>query len=107
MAVEGRKIRIPKNSVLRYAELVEVEKFIFWRPVQLPVFEPRDSDVQHLVARGDRIDLLAKRFYGDDRLLWIILWANDINLPELDIYPGVVLLIPARRRILDELLRGG
>src|SRR5690348_14060473 len=46
------------------------------------------------VQQGDEPDLLAWRYYGDERLWWRILDANPVLYP-LDIRPGDVLNLPA------------
>lgn len=46
------------------------------------------------VVAGDRLDLLADRFYGDVDLWWILARANpEISYPD-DIEPGLVIRIP-------------
>jgi nucleoid-associated protein YgaU len=45
------------------------------------------------VRQGDELDLLAKRFLGDERLWWRILDANPLVYP-LDIAPGDVIGLP-------------
>jgi len=57
--------------------------------------------IEHTVEQGDRLDLLAKHYYNDDRLWWRIIDANpellhgaDATATEME---GLVLLIPALR----------
>jgi nucleoid-associated protein YgaU len=52
------------------------------------------TTTQHLVIQGEAIDLLARRFYGDEKIWWRILDANPVVYP-LDIKPGDVLNLPA------------
>jgi nucleoid-associated protein YgaU len=54
--------------------------------------------VEHVIQEGDRLDLLARHYYSDDRLWWRILDANpdlqcgvEISLKER---AGEVILIP-------------
>lgn len=54
-----------------------------------------DGDVtRYRVTQGETVDLLARRFYGDERLWWRILDANPVVYP-LDIEAGDVLNVPA------------
>lgn len=53
-----------------------------------------DDGTRHRVTQGEQIDLLARRFYGDERLWWRILDANPLVYP-LDIAPGDELVMPA------------
>jgi nucleoid-associated protein YgaU len=45
------------------------------------------------VRQGDELDLLARRYLGDERLWWRILDANSLVYP-LDIAPGDVISLP-------------
>jgi nucleoid-associated protein YgaU len=55
---------------------------------------PEGKVAQHLTKQSESIDLLARRFYGSERLWWRILDANPVLYP-LDIRPGDVLNVPA------------
>ena len=100
------RVRIAQNSVLRFSEVVELDGVTFWKPIKLPAFEADPSDVLYQVQSVDRIDNLAKRFYGDDRLHWVLMWANDFVAPEVEMYKGLTIRIPSRDRMLQTLLRG-
>lgn len=51
--------------------------------------------IEHTVVSGDRLDLLAERYYGDPLLAWRIADANGALDPaELTAAPGRVLRIP-------------
>jgi len=62
---------------------------------------PATGVVEHLVKSGDRLDLLARHYYNDDRLWWRIADANPefvhagVMLAEERI--GQVILIPRSR----------
>jgi nucleoid-associated protein YgaU len=68
-----------------------------------PGVRPRAVDtlpgvVEHTVRAGDRLDLLARHYYNDDRLWWRIVDANpeilfggDLLAEEME---GQVILIP-------------
>ena len=55
--------------------------------------------IEHTVQQGDRLDLLAKHYYNDDRLWWRIVDANPEILHPAEALGaemlGRVLLIPA------------
>lgn len=40
------------------------------------VIGPANGVVEHVVKRGERLDLLARHYYNDDRLWWRIVDAN-------------------------------
>jgi len=57
--------------------------------------------IEHVVKAGDRLDLLARYYYNDDRLWWRILDANPDLLHGSDLMAeaaeGDVIQIPAGR----------
>ncbi len=71
-----------------------------------PGVRPREVEtlagvVEHIVRSGDRLDLLARHYYNDDRLWWRIvdanpdiLFAGDLLDREME---GQVILIPRGR----------
>lgn len=52
----------------------------------------RNDDMYFISQEGDRLDLLASRFYGDSSLWWFIAHVN--NLKTNNIPAGVSLRIP-------------
>jgi len=57
---------------------------------------PISNDDTYIISRdGDRLDLLADRYYGDSTLWWIISQANQIGKGSFYITPGTRLRIPA------------
>lgn len=65
---------------------------------------PAAGVVEHQVKAGDRLDLLARHYYNDDRLWWRIVDANpqvlyggDLVLPQME---GQVILIPRAKEPL-------
>ena len=57
--------------------------------------------VEHVIVAGDRLDLLARHYYNDDRLWWRILDANPDILHGVDLLlaerEGETILIPRAR----------
>ncbi|HHD63016.1 MAG TPA: hypothetical protein ENK96_01335 [Desulfobulbaceae bacterium] len=65
------------------------------------IIEQAPGVIQHTVKAGDRLDLLARHYYNDDRLWWRIVDANpeflyghDLVSEEME---GQVILIPGIR----------
>ena len=52
-----------------------------------------DDDIFIITQAGDRLDLLANRFYGDHRLWWYIAQANNLN--RMNVEPGLSLRVPS------------
>jgi phage tail protein X len=50
--------------------------------------------ITHVYQNGDRIDLLAYKYYGDPSMWWVILDANPQYLHPLEIPSGARLIIP-------------
>lgn len=74
----------------------ETESFSGIRPREIPSLE---GVIEHLVAEGDRLDLLARYYYNNDRLWYRIADANpDVVFSGYLVSPemkGKVILIPA------------
>lgn len=56
----------------------------------------RESDIYVATETGDRLDTLAKTFYDDPKLWWIIASANNIHDAKLSFPDGTVLRIPVQ-----------
>lgn len=65
-------------------------------------FKSKDTDVFHVIAEGERLDLLAYRYYSDSALWWVIADANDIKNP-LRIEVGKRLRIPSKSTVYGRL----
>lgn len=59
-----------------------------------PNIPPRDDDEYVRTQDGDRLDLLAYEFYGDQSLWWIIASANNIHNAPIGLEAGLLLRIP-------------
>jgi nucleoid-associated protein YgaU len=61
----------------------------------LPRFSTRgEAALSHRVVAGDRLDLLAARYFGDPLQYWRIADANPTPSPDELLEPGRVLIIP-------------
>ena len=67
------------------------------RPVKI---EEAIDDVIITANEGDRMDLLADRFYGSPRLWFVIASVNNLTNGSMHIPPGTQVRIPAKNRIL-------
>jgi nucleoid-associated protein YgaU len=68
---------------------------------EIELYVPRNPEVlapslQHKVVAGDRLDLLADRYFGDPFQYWRIVDANPAFAPEELLEPGRLLVIPGR-----------
>lgn len=61
--------------------------------------------LEHVLVAGERLDILANVYYGDDELWWVIALANRIQDP-FSLTVGMKLKVPANaKQILDKVSR--
>lgn len=60
-----------------------------------PEVIPSETDYYVITSAGDRYDILARQFYNDHTLWWVIAAANNTQQGSLYIEPGIQLRIPA------------
>jgi hypothetical protein len=60
-----------------------------------PKILPNDNDIYIISEAGDRLDLLANKYYQTPSLWWIIAVANNLNDANFSIEPGLQLRIPS------------
>ena len=60
----------------------------------LPSIPKSISDIYITSIFGDRLDMLAQKYYGDVTLWWIIAQANHLGKGSLHITPGTQIRIP-------------
>ena len=69
-----------------------------------PRIKPSDNDLYIISQAGDRLDLLANKYYGDRSLWWVIAVANNINDASFYVKEGLQLRIPSNlSQILNDL----
>jgi len=64
------------------------------KPLLYPPIPRSVNDIYILTTPGDRLDLLAIKYYGDVGYYWMIAQANGIGKGSLNIPIGVQLRIP-------------
>ena len=77
---------------------------LYYRDVNYPSVEARESDIYVETEWGDRLDSLAFQFYGDVTLYWIIAIANPnkVNMGSLFLTEGSQIRIPVNiQQIVD------
>lgn len=95
-----RRTRIYEDTTVRPGTF----RYGIWRA---PTFVLDGSEVRHTVTSRDvgSIDAVAKEHYGDERLWWIIAWANHIKNPITDMFIGQQLVIPNLSRATEDLAK--
>ena len=69
-------------------------KVRYFKPSLYQDIEEKDSDVVHVVRPGERLDLLAHRFYGDVGLWWVISRANRLDPSDVGLKAATQLRVP-------------
>lgn len=67
---------------------------IVGKSVLYPPIPRKAQDIYIITAVGDRLDVLAKKYYDHVNLYWIIAEANSIGKGTLEIMVGTQLRIP-------------
>lgn len=62
-------------------------------------YETQKTDLVYQFKDGDRLDLLAKKFYDNASYKWLILQANPQYFSELDIKNGDIIIIPNPKEV--------
>lgn len=98
------QIDITPGSWLNLTQLLTFKGLTFWDLTTYPDI-PYDNDdvfLQLTDEQANRIDLVAFDQYGDPELLWVLLLANNVDLPNQFI-EGQVIRVPAKSTV-DTLL---
>ena len=76
----------------------------YYKTTIYPQIKPSDADLYIITEAGDRIDLLAKKYYGNTEMWWIIATANNLNDGNFFVPEGAQLRIPNNlQKILADL----
>lgn len=91
------EVAVTPGSWLNLSTLFDLNGVLFWGPLDYPdiPFSDQDVFVQLTQDQAKRPDLIAYDAYGDSDLIWIILLANDVDLPN-QLIEGETIRIPAR-----------
>ena len=98
-------VRIDRSSRLTLAEYVQIDDIEFFDILDLRPYTPSDNDIKHVVVDGDRLDLLAFKYYQDSALHWALAWANDMDLASAQMHAGQILIIPESAHLKNVLKR--
>lgn len=64
------------------------------KPSLYPPIARSNKDIYIITTPGDRLDLLASKYYGDVSYWWIIAQANNLGKGTLSVPPAIQLRIP-------------
>jgi len=80
---KNARVKISKTNKVRY-----------FKPTLYPNIPELDSDIIHNVRAGERLDILAHRYYNDVGLWWVISRANRLDPSDFGLDAASVLRIP-------------
>lgn len=98
-------VRLKARSRLQFSPLLVLDGREEWDLPERPPIVPQSDDAQYTVMQGDRIDRLAKRFYGEELLWWVLADANNMEILPIDLHEGAVIRVPSPRYIIEEYFR--
>lgn len=64
----------------------------------------KENSTVHTVRNGERLDLLAAKYYGDPQLFWVFVDANVDVLTDDDLIPGSSLIVPAYDEVMNYII---
>ena len=67
---------------------------VVYRSRMYPNIPLSDNDIYIVTQQGDRLDSLARQFYSDTSLWWIIATANNVHDGALAVPDGTTLRVP-------------
>lgn len=80
---------------IQQAKLDSENKRRYYDSLIDPIIERKDSDIYVICSIGERLDLLAWKYYGDAELWWIISAANpELRKDSLYLEAGTQVRIP-------------
>lgn len=68
---------------------------LYFESTIYPTITPTDNDIYIISEQGDRLDILAQKYYKDSSMWWIIATANNLNNASISVQPGLQLRIPS------------
>lgn len=99
-------VQVKNTSALVYGELKSIDGIEFWDMLDLPIYTPQPNDIAYTTQNGDRLDSLASTYYGDPVALWVLAWANNMDLYDPTLQPNIALIIPDPNYVKTKLFRG-
>lgn len=87
------------TSQYRFSQKYRKDGVVFYGIRPRIVILPSSNDIFHTVTEGERIELIAWKYYQDVRLFWVLCDVNLIRDP-LRLEKGVRLRIPPKSEVL-------
>lgn len=99
------EVKVSKGSWLNLTDLLEFKEIIFWGQTEFPEipFSDDDTYVKLTQQQAKQIDLVAYDFLGDPELYWVILLANNKDMPNQFVQNETIRIPPLA--VIEELLK--
>jgi len=98
-------LTIRSTSRLNFAMLKEIGGVECWEMPEHPTIDAAQDDIIYTVKRTDRVDILAKNFYGAPDLWWVLAIANNVSLVPNGFYENQVIRVPSPSRVFTKILK--
>jgi hypothetical protein len=86
-------VRYGRQNVVERIGQTGPEDVSWFGPSVMPDLSDRNGDIEYTVQTGDRLDKLALTLYGSELLWWVIAAKNGLDLPAVELQPGLILVI--------------
>lgn len=95
---------IDERSRYKYSVIIKEGDTFYIGGTDPLTVRSNSDDIEHVWMQGDRLDILAQKYYGDARLWWIIAEYNNIMHFFEEIEYGRVLILPSLTRVVLNIL---
>lgn len=77
------QVDLPRSSWLNLTSLYVYQGVTFWGQTEYPEIPYSDQDFYLNITQdqASRMDLVAYDYYGDSGYIWVLLLANQVDLP--------------------------
>jgi len=94
------RVNITRSSWLNLSKLLDFNGTVFWDSTEFPEipFSTLDTYIQLTDVQAQRIDQVAFEQYGDSNYMWVLMLANDKELPN-GFVGGETIRVPTKATI--------
>ena len=94
------KRHVEKTTKTLESQSLRRQGTMVYRTTMPTRIEPAIDDLIITVGEGDRMDVLANKYYGSASLWYIIAAANNITNGSMHFKPGEKIRIPSKNRVV-------
>jgi hypothetical protein len=102
--IDRQRLVFDRGSWLRNVSAHELKDgTIAWGQFEIPEIPDFDDDIVYTLTGPERPDSVARRFYGNPSLWWVIAIKNGFRLPFSQLRGGQKIVIPSPAEILSRI----